>query len=392
VNHYKKTYFLFIVLLFLIIVPAFYYYYKGTVFSHVSLTKTTYDHLPNWKKEDASQALLAFQKSCVEILKRNPALPFSPTLPIYKTNAAWQTLCIAANKIQHPTPYQARQFFETKFQPYAVKNNFNSKGLFTGYYLPVLHGNLKKTKRYSVPLYSLPHDWVKIDLIRFNPEFKGKSMIGQLKNHTLLPYPDRAAIQQGALDTHADVIVWIDNIVDEFFAQIQGSAIVQLPNHQTLLLGFAGTNGQPYTAIGNLLIANKAIPKEKISMQTIRAWLSHHPKQVIDLLNQNKSYVFFIVLPDKNPLGTEHVPLTPQHSLAVDTRYIPFGAPLWLDTRVPDKKLKEKIFRHLLIAQDTGGAIKGIVRGDIYWGAGADAAFTAGHMQQTGRYWVLLPK
>ena len=369
-------------------------YQKGLLFSHVSLTKTRFDHLPHWKQKNSSQALLAFQQSCTEILKRKPSQAFSTLLPQSKTNAHWQAICVAANRLQHPTQRQARQFFETWFQPYSIHNNDNPKGLFTGYYLPLLHGSLIKTKKYAIPLYALPTDLVKLDLSLFSPEFKRKTIIAQLKNNTLVPYPDREAINNGALDKTAKVLVWVDSIVDVFFAQIQGSTLIELPNKQQRLLGFAGANGRPYTAIGALLIANKAISKETISMQTVRAWLAQHPDQADAILNQNKSYVFFIVLPDKNPLGTEHVPLTPLHSLAVDMNYIPLGAPLWLDTRIPDLKSasKNKPFRQLLIAQDTGGAIKGIVRGDIYWGAGPNAAFSAGHMQQMGRYWILLPK
>lgn len=379
----------------LIAVAVFFAYYHHVVFgSHCSLSKTSFKRLPGWEQDDQSQALRAFQKSCVEILQREPSAAFS-ALTQSKSNQAWQTICLAANALSHPNKVTARHFFESWFQPYAVQDNLNPHGLFTGYYLPLLHASLKKNKQYTVPVYGLPADLVKVNLSLFDNEASNKVIIGQLKNNTLVPYPDRMAINQGALGKNAPVLVWADNTVDVFFAQIQGSVLVQLPNHQSLLLGYASTNGRPYTAIGKVLIQNKAITRETISMQTIRAWLQAHPEQANAILNQNASYLFFIpLLRTLDPLGTEQVPLTAQRSLAVDTHFIPLGVPVWLKTEIPQQKPVERLlrYRRLLIAQDTGGAIKGIIRGDIYWGAGEDAAFAAGHMKQMGRYWLLLPK
>lgn len=378
----------------LIVGATLFAYYNHVVFRpHFSLTKIDFKRLPYWEHDDQSQALLAFQKSCVEILKRKPNAAFS-VFPQSKSNHAWQTICLAANKLSHLDKMNAQQFFEAWFEPYAVQDNFNPHGLFTGYYLPLLHASLKKNKQYTVPVYGLPADLIKVNLSLFNTDFSNKVIIGQLKNNRLIPYPDRAAINSGTLGKNAHVLVWADNAVDVFFAQIQGSATVQLPDHQSLLLGYASTNGRAYTAIGKILIQNKAIARENISMQTIRAWLQAHPEEVNDILNQDASYVFFTVLHTQDPLGMEQVPLTAQRSLAVDTRYIPLGVPVWLKTKIPEQKPVERLlpYRRLLIAQDTGGAIKGMVRGDIYWGAGEDAAFAAGHMKQIGRYWLLLPK
>jgi len=378
----------------LIVGATFFAYYNHVAFGpHFSLSKTNFKRLPYWEYDDQSQALLAFQKSCVDILKREPSAAFS-TLPQSKSNQAWQTICLAANKLSHSDKMTAQQFFESWFEPYTVQDNFNPHGLFTGYYLPLLHASLKKSKQYTVPVYGLPADLVKVNLSLFGSDFSNKIIIGQLKNNTLVPYPDRTAINSGTLGKNANVLVWADNAVDVFFAQIQGSVTVQLPDHQSLLLGYASTNGRAYTAIGKVLIQNKVIAKENISMQTIRAWLQGHPEQVNDILNQNASYVFFTVLHTQDPLGMEQVPLTAQRSLAVDTHYIPLGVPVWLKTKIPEQRPVERLlpYHRLLIAQDTGGAIKGIIRGDIYWGAGEDAAFAAGHMKQIGRYWLLLPK
>ncbi|MCD6039671.1 MAG: rane-bound lytic murein transglycosylase [Gammaproteobacteria bacterium] len=373
----------------------FFYCYGPLFFSpYFSLSKTTFSRLPSWDQDDQRQAVLAFQKSCSDILQRDPQLAFS-SLAQAKKNQDWQRICRAAMRLSHPNKKTAQQFFEFWFEPYTIKDRFNAQGLFTGYYLPLLHGSLKKNKKYTAPIYGLPTDLIKVNLELFHPEWVNKTLIGQLKNNSLVPYPDRAAINNGALGKNAPILVWIDNAADVFFAQIQGSALVQLPHHPPLLIGYAGTNGRAYTAVGKILIENKAISKKNMSMQAIRDWLTHHPKQMNDFLNQDASYVFFTLLKTKAPLGTEQIPLTPQRSLAVDKHYLPLGAPLWLETKVPEeerKKEKWTAYRRLLIAQDTGGAIKGIVRGDIYWGAGKKAAFSAGHMKQTGRYWILLPK
>lgn len=370
----------------------FYLYYNHNAFGHhFSLSKTAFTQLPGWKKDDQTQTFATFKNSCVEIVTRDPNTAFG-SFPESKTNQSWQTICLAANKITHPDKTNTQQFFETWFAPYHVKDNFNPKGFFTGYYLPLLHGSLKKTKQYIYPIYGVPPDLVKVNLGLFNPEFSSRVITGQLKNNALTPYPDRAAIHNGALGKNAPVLAWGDNEVDIFFAQIQGSAIVELPNHQQLLIGYASSNGRAYTAIGKILIANNAIEKQTISMQTIHAWLIQHPEQAPQILNQNASYIFFIARPE-GPHGTEQVQLTPQRSIAVDKQYIPLGAPIWLTTEVPVQGSETVLasYKRLLIAQDTGGAIKGMIRGDIFWGAGDEAAFSAGHMKNSGEYWILLP-
>lgn len=372
---------------------AFAFYYNGFWGSHLVLTKTTFSRIPNWKRDDQSKSLLAFQQSCIDILKRNPTVAFS-TIQHSGKNSDWQTICTTANKLHNPDKSTARHFFESAFTPYHVYDNFNPKGLFTGYYLPLLHANLKQTKKYSTPIYAVPDDLIKINLGLFRPALAGTTIVGQINNHTLKPYPDRSIISNGGIQKNARVLAWSDNPIDVFFAQIQGSAIIQLPNHQEFSIGYAGNNGRPYTAIGKILVSRNALSKKNVSMQTIRTWLTEHPQEMDSILNQNASYVFFNILKNKDPVGTEQVALTPERSLAVDTRHIPLGAPLWLDTVAPSPTPTKKStnFSKLVIAQDTGGAIKGIVRGDVYWGAGDKATFIAGHMQSPGQYWILLPK
>lgn len=377
----------------LLILAAFLLYYFGIFGPHLSLSKTSFNHLPEWQTDNQADAFQAFKQSCVEILKRNPNAPFSP---LHKAGLVkdWQPICLAALKLKKPDKIAAQKFFETWFNPYLVKNNFNRKGLFTGYYLPLLQASLTKDKNYSVPIYGFPSDLVKVNLGLFKSTLTNYTVTGQIKNNLLFPYPDRAAISQGAIKKTAPVIAWSNNAVDVFFAQVQGSAILSLPNHQQLMIGYATDNGYPYTAIGKVLIQAHALRSSEVSMQTIRDWLVKHPEQINIILNHDASYVFFKILKNNAPIGIEQVPLTPNRSLAVDMHYIPLGAPIWLDTKIPNPnpRLNHSSFRHLLIAQDTGGAIKGVIRGDIYFGAGSDAIFLAGHMNQLGRYWILLPK
>ncbi len=354
------------------------------------LTPTQFANLPDWSQDNHAQALIAFHHSCTEILTRPTAQTAFANFPEASDVKTWQRICKAAQQLTKPSQTQAQQFFEHWFTPYHITDQTNSQGLFTGYYLPLIKASLQKTKHYHVPIYALPTDLVKIDLGLFKPEWAQKKIVGQFTNNqTLQPYPDRIAINQGAIKNKARILLWGDNPIDVFFAQIQGSALVQLPDGKQMMIGYAGDNGRSYTAIGNILITQYGIDKKNMSMQTIRDWLQQHPTKIKTILNQDASYVFFKKLNHEAPLGTEQVPLTPERSLAIDINYLPFGAPLWLETTMPSST---KTFRHLMIAQDSGGAIRGVVRGDIYWGSGDAVAHIAGNMQNSGRYWILLPR
>lgn len=366
----------------LIIFSCFIFFPLNLFASTISLSKTSFSELPGWKSDNQAHALQAFQKSCHEILKRP-----------YSNAKEWQTICTAANKLIHPDEKSARLFFEHWFHPYHVSSEQGHQGVFTGYYLPLIHANLKRTKHFNIPIYALPKDLVKVNLGDFSAELSGKTLVGQVKNNTLYPYPSRSVIIKNSLNTKANVIAWSDSILDVYFSQVQGSAIVELPNKKRFMIGYAGSNGRTYTAIGKVLVANNELSIENVSMQSIRAWLLKHPEKANQLLNQNASYVFFQILKDQFPLGTERVALTKERSLAVDNRYIPFGAPIWLNTHIPNYQSQSSSipFQSLLIAQDTGGAIKGVIRGDVYLGAGSKAEYIAGHMNSAGEYWVLLP-
>lgn len=366
-------------------------YYEGYFGDHPKLISTSFECLPGWDQDDQSKALIAFQYSCEEILKRPPGAAFSSAIRAGHVSD-WQIVCLNAKKVKPDDRLAAKKFFESWFTPYLVINHLNSKGLFTGYYLPLLQGTLKKDKAQQVPVFERPDDLIKMNPNNFGISLLGKKIIiGQLKNQELFPYPDRKEIDKGAIASK-HIIAWCDDPIDLFFAQIQGSALMELPNQQKILLGYAGGNGQPYTSIGKILIERNQLTKETVSLQSIRAWLQSHPSEIKAVLEKNASYVFFRKLSNQSPLGTEQVELTPERSLAVDTTFIPLGTPAWLVTEIPTMKNGVIPFKQLVITQDTGGAIKGVVRGDIYWGPGAEAEFIAGHAKNRGEYWVFLPK
>ncbi len=303
----------------------------------------------------------------------------------------WQAVCrVAAQLGRKVTPGSARRFFENWFLAYQVTDRGNPDGLFTGYFEPLLHGSLKRTPRYSVPLYKKPNDLVTVQLGEFNKKLKGQQIYGRLRANSLVPYAKRAEIESGALHGKGLELVWVDDPVDAFFLQIQGSGLVRLPSGKILRVGYAGKNGHPYFAIGRELVARGALKMEHVSLQTIRAWLVANPAEAQAVMNKNLSYVFFRTIEGGGPIGAQGVPLTAGHSLAVDRRYIPLGAPLWLDTT--DPLSPGSALRRLVIAQDTGGAIKGVVRGDLFWGSGDRARNGAGKMKQPGRIFILLPR
>lgn len=355
------------------------------------LSEADFSQLVDWKNDNHLAALDAFKQSCTEILKRHPSF-FSHAIKV--PAQAWQRVCKIALSLKHPTATQARQFFETSFRPYYVSEDGEGRGLFTGYYLPVLQGQLHRDKYHQIPIYGMPPNLVKIDLGTLDKRYAGKLVTGHYIAKHFAPYPTRAAINAGQIPKTTPVLAWANSAVDVFFAQIQGSALVNLPHHHQMLIGYAGNNGQPYFSIAKYLIAINALTDEAISMQTLKNWLHRHPKQQNMVMNQNKSFVFFRLLKNSAPYGTEQIPLTPERSLAVDQRFIPLGAPIWLETAMPTPNEEQPFapYRHLLIAQDTGGAIKGVVRGDVYWGSGDRAAWIAGKMRSVGQYWVLLPR
>lgn len=352
--------------------------------------------LPGWADDDPSMALAAFRGSCA-VFERMP-----PTRPLGRDGREgvagdWQAVCAEAGRVP-VSPGPARAFFERAFAPALVLDGHDDEGLFTGYYEPELHGSRVRTARYQVPLLTPPTDLVSADLGAFLPEMQGRRIAGRVVSGKLVPYPARSAIEAGALGGRSRPILWVDDPVEAFFLHIQGSGRIVLRDGSTVRVGYAAKNGQPYTAIGRVLVKRGALTRDEVSLQSIARWLRAHPDEAKAVMDENRSYVFFQILDggdaELGPPGSQGVPLTPGRSLAVDPAFHTLGAPIWLDTVLPDPKPggDDRRLRRLVIAQDTGGAITGAVRGDMFWGFGQDAEAIAGRMKSRGRMIVLLPR
>jgi membrane-bound lytic murein transglycosylase A len=348
------------------------------------LTAVVFSTLDGWTSDRHADALSAFRKSCKALLAHSPDTTLGGLGAVRARD--WQAPCRALAGETVVGDPAARRFFETWFRPYAVSGG----GLFTGYYEPELRGALRPGGKYTIPLYGRPDDLVTATLGNFDPALAGKTITGRLQGGRLTPYPPRSAIESGALKGRARPVVWVDSAVDAFFLHIQGSGRVRLADGRVMRIGFAGHNGRVYRSIGRALIRRGAIPRGRVSMQTIRAWLAANPAEGARLMASNPRFVFFRRLEGPGPVGAQGVPLTPGRSLAVDRRYIPLGAPLWVRTLDPLRD--NQLFQKLMIAQDTGGAIRGPVRGDIFFGHGPRAARLAGIMNRRGRYYLLLPR
>jgi membrane-bound lytic murein transglycosylase A len=335
-----------------------------------------WEMLPDWQTIDLQPTWQAFGKSCTAL----------------KNKPNWRSICAHANELIQPDNVGLRSFFEEGFTPYQVFNpDGSSQGLITGYYEPKLFGSRVKTERFSYPLYGVPDDLLTIDLSEIYPQLKDLRLRGRLQGKRIVPYYNRAEIDNNKAELPGRELFWVDNAVDLFFLQIQGSGRIELPDGSLVKVGYADQNGYPYTSIGKKLVEMGALKIEDASMQGIKQWAEQNPDKLASLLEQNSSYVFFRELSSHltAPLGALGVPLTEEYSLAVDTRTIPLGAPVFLATTYPNTT---QPLNRLMLAQDAGGAIKGAVRADFFWGFGEQAGAQAGRMKQSGQLWVLFPK
>ena len=335
-----------------------------------------WEMLPDWQSLDIALSWPAFLESC-DALKNKPH---------------WQDICTAAAQVAPGDSAAQRAFYEQWFVPYQVYNPDGSdQGLITGYYEPMLHGSRVKTRRYRYPLYGEPDDLLTIDLSDVYPQLKGMRLRGRLEGKRVVPYYDRAGIDARPKSLKGHVLFWVDNPVDLFFLQVQGSGRIALPDGTQVRVGYANQNGYPYVSIGRKLVEMGEMTLDQASMQSIKDWAEKNPDKLPALLEQNPSYVFFRILPDglNGPVGALGVPLTGASSLAVDRSIVPLGAPVFLATTEPDSNVP---LNRLMLAQDTGGAIKGPVRADFFWGSGDQAGEEAGRMKQMGKMWVLFPK
>lgn len=338
-----------------------------------TLKPANWPAVPGWNDDAVAEAWPALLAGC-RALKRQ---------------SAWQAVCADAAALPPPDDNTARAFFQARFRPWqATQEDGAEDGLVTGYYEPLLKGDRVRTEKARHPLYAVPSDLVSVELAGLYPELKNLRLRGKLVGNKLVPYAARRDIEAPGFP--GKPIAWADDPVDLFFLQIQGSGRIQLPDGTQLRVGYADQNGHPYVSIGKLLVERGELRPEEASMQGIKNWGAKNPDKLPDLLAANPSYVFFRELPDSlgGPLGALGVPLTGGRSIAIDPRYIPLGAPVFLATTQPNSTAP---LHRLVLAQDTGGAIRGGVRADFFWGFGDAAGELAGRMKQRGRMWVLLP-
>jgi membrane-bound lytic murein transglycosylase A len=328
------------------------------------LVKSNFSELPNWKDENYLTALNSFINNCAS----------SKTKKIYKE------LCIDATQTSDP-----KNFLVSEFIPYEIATqSIGKNGLLTGYYEPQLRGSLTKKEPYIYPIYETPNDMFVVDLGKQYPELKNYRLRGRIDGKKIIPYFARSDAATKPMD--AKIICYTDSKVDLFFLEVQGSGRVTLENGETIFVGYSNQNGHKYQSIGKYLVNIGEIPLEEVSLQSIRAWFKVNPSRVDEVLNYNKSMVFF-KQKDKAATGSLGLELTPERSIAVDRSYIPLGSMLYLNADIQNQNVSR-----LVVAQDTGGAIKGSVRADMFCGYGEKAREIAGKLKAPLKLWILLPK
>lgn len=354
--------------------------------SAAELQRLGFDGLHGWVSDDHSGALQTFRLSCREILDEGAA--FRRPVEFGGKRGDWIEICQEAYDT-----HDARQFFESRFTPFRVSDPARPEGLFTGYYEPEVEGSRTEDSDHPVPIYGKPGDLVKFDAIQ---EDETGLDYGRIINGKPQPYLTRKEIEQGALRGRGLEVAWLRDWGDAFFIHIQGSGRVRLSDGSVMRLSYAAKSGLAYTSIGALLVEQGVFSRDEMSMQTIRNWMHAHSDEGRKLMWRNESFIFFreasLANPDLGALGAQHVQLTPRRSLAIDRGVWMFGMPIWLETAAPTgQQHEEQALRHLFIAQDTGTAIRGYARGDVYWGFGDAAASAAGRMKSPGTMVVLLP-
>jgi membrane-bound lytic murein transglycosylase A len=345
------------------------------------LKPAKWEDLDGFEQDNASVAWPAWMQSCAALANKS----------------MWKNACSAADLLNKqsngsPTDEAVKSYFKQYFTVYKATNlDGTDNGMITGYYEPLLKGSRTKSAQYPYPLYQKPDDLITVELDSVYPDLKFKRVRGRLVGNKLVPYYNRAEIETLPSPLKGREFMYVDDIIDVFFLQIQGSGLVQLDNGEQVHIGYADQNGHTYNSIGRLLVDRGELTLDKASMQGIKNWARNNLEKLRELLNQNPSYVFFRELPANlpGPLGALGVPILAEKSVAIDPKYIPLGAPVFLSTTEPNSP---KLLKRLMMAQDTGGAIKGGVRADFFWGAGPEAGARAGAMKQPGKIWVLLPK
>ncbi len=351
--------------------------------------RISFDTLANWTDDDHGIALQAFQQSAALINQNSLNFAKRPTFAGVRED--W--LQVAEASLKSAALKQPKEFFENHFIPCQISDPHRPDGMFTGYFEPVVRGSRNHSAEFPVPVYRKP-----ADLVAFDPVESQSTgfAFGKRGTHGPAPYDTREEIERGSLAGQGLEICWLSDWISAFFMHIQGSGCVKLEDGSSLRLTYAAKSGHPYVAIGSVLLERGQLTRENLSMQSLIAWMIANPGESRALMWQNPSYIFFSEMPETpdglGAIGAGKVHLMPQRSLAIDASHYLYGTPLWLETTTPPEAPGgRQVFNRLMIAQDTGSAIRGLLRGDVYWGWGDDAAIIAGHMKSPGRMTALLP-
>jgi membrane-bound lytic murein transglycosylase A len=365
-----------------------------------SLKKVPVSRYPSFQDNGDFSDLAAAIDGSLAYLSRIPdSREFYFNEDVYTAAHLKRSLQTFQNQLaSNPTAGELNRFIRKNYLVYrSVGSNGRGKMLFTGYFEPTIQGSLEKRPAFPYPIYARPDDLTTIDLSLFADEFKGKKIIGRYTGKTVVPYYERSEIDHtGILDDRSEILAWVGDPIDLFFLQIQGSGKIFLPTGEHINVHYHTVNGHPYRSIGKLLIDEEKIAREEMSMQKIRSYLHDHPEEVERVLNHNPSYVFF-KLEDEGPIGYIQVKLTPGRSLALDRKIFPPAALGYIETQKPELDNFGEIYawqdlQAFVLNQDTGGAIKGPGRADLFWGNGHYAEMAAGHMQHPGTLYFLVLK
>lgn len=349
----------------------------------VELQPVSFNQLKNFNHDNLQEAIPAFAKSCEAVAAKPDILQKSQ---IKITPEAYLRVCRKFSSADITTSAQMREFVQENFQPYLVLQNLNADGRFTSYYEAELNASRQKHGKYKYPIYGRPNDLLEINLRDFDCSLPDKRLLGRVQNNKVVPYYTRAEIERNGVN--APVILWGDDAVDIYLMQIQGSAVALLDDGSSVRIRYADNNGHNFVGIGSILLKKGLLKPGEGSMDKIRNWLKANPQMAQVNMDENPRFIFHRISDADGPVGALGVSLTAGRSLAVDNSYIPLGSLLWLETTAPDNEPLQK----LMLAQDIGGAIKGAVRGDYFWGHGEEALLSAGKMNAFGRYYILIPR
>jgi membrane-bound lytic murein transglycosylase A len=356
-----------------------------------ALEPITFADLDGWAEDDHSAAYATFANGCRAMVRRRDPPAETPTMV-----AALKDVCRKAAHDRTLPPDQARAFFEDNFVVVRIAKLGETSGLLTGYYEPIVVGSRERSAEFPVAVYRRPTDLVMVGAKPGQGFANRGVVVRKFGRRKAVPYYDRGQIENGALAGRHLEICYLKDPVDAFFMQIQGSARVPLADGSMLRLNYSAHNGHGYTAIGRLLIERGVIPREEMSMDRLRQWIAANPDQGRDLMRANKAFVFFrlaTLAKDEEAVGGQGIPLTAGRSIAIDRTLHVYGIPFWIEAELPINGVRERNkFQRLMIGQDTGSAILGPARADIYFGAGDEAGRVAGRIRQQGKFVMLMPR